>query len=357
MTVRATASETPSGLPLVSVIVPCRNERRYIADCLESIARNDYPVDRLEVLVVDGESTDGTRDVVADYSRRDSRIRLLDNPRCITPTALNIGIRAARGSVVMRMDAHCHYPVTYISQLVGWLDRSGADNVGGVCRTLPANESAPARGVALALAHPFGVGNARFRIGVHEPTWVDTVPFGCYRRSVFDTIGLFDEDLARNQDDEFNHRLVKHGGRILLVPDVHVDYFARASIGRLARMYYQYGFFKPLVIKKLGRILTLRQLAPPLFTAAIIATAALAPWSALAGITFAALALGYGGAAALAAAIGTSRDAGFRVKAALATAFPAIHLGYGLGFIAGVWQFWVLGRLPEKRASTLPLSR
>ena len=182
--------------PLVSVIVPSRNEAHRIGPCLESILGNDYPSDRLEILVVDGMSDDGTRTVVESFGARFPQLRLVSNDRKITPAALNLGIAAAQGSVIVRMDAHVEYPRDYISALVALLEESGADNVGGVCRTLPANDSPIARAVALGMSHPLGVGNSHFRIGTSENRWVDTVPFGCYRREVFDRIGTFDEELV-----------------------------------------------------------------------------------------------------------------------------------------------------------------
>ena len=166
------------------------------------------------------------------------------------------------------------------------LEQSGADNVGGVCRTLPASDSAMAKAIAVGMSHPLGVGNSHFRIGCRpEDRWVDTVPFGCYRREVFDRIGLFDEELVRNQDDELNLRLIKHGGRILLSPRIVCKYFARDSLAKLWRMYYQYGYFKPLVVRKVGGVMTLRQLLPPLFVLGLIDARPLAaPWSLFLGL-------------------------------------------------------------------------
>src|SRR5438445_576499 len=204
--------------PFVSIVVPCRNEAQYVRSLLDSILANEYPRDRLEVLIVDGMSDDGTRSVIWSYSRRHPVIQLLDNPNRTTPCALNLGISRARGTIIMRMDAHAEYPPNYIADLVAWLERTGADNVGGACLTLPADATATARAIAAALAHPFGIGNARFRLGTDEPRDVDTVPFGCFRRDVFERVGLFDEELVRNQDDEFNFRLLRAGGRVLLVP-------------------------------------------------------------------------------------------------------------------------------------------
>ncbi len=249
--------------PLVSVIVPCRNEGKWIGKCLQSILNNDYPRDCLEILVVDGMSGDDTRREVEAAAALHSGVRLLDNPRRITPVAMNLGIAAASGSVIVRMDAHVEYPSDYISSLVALLEKSGADNVGGVCQTLPGDGTIMARAVALGMSHPLGVGNSHFRIGASQDRWVDTVPFGCYRREVFQRIGLFDEDLVRNQDDELNLRLIKHGGRILLSPRIVCKYFARESLAKLWRMYYQYGYFKPLVVRKIGGVMTLRQLRLP----------------------------------------------------------------------------------------------
>jgi glycosyltransferase involved in cell wall biosynthesis len=345
-----------SGPPRVSIVVPCRNERRYIADCLDSIRLNDYAADSVEVLVVDGASDDGTRDVLREYAERWPSVQWLDNPTGTTPKALNIGIRAARGDIVMRMDAHCNYPRDYISALVRWLDQSGADNVGGVCRTLPGSNSPTARAIAVALSHPFGVGNSHFRIGTTTPRWVDTVPFGCYRRRVFERIGLFDEELVRNQDDEFNQRLLKNGGRILLVPDVTVDYYARDSIAKVARMYYQYGYFKPLVAKKLGRIGTLRQVIPAAFVLSLIVSILLGIWLALARLLFAGI-LGVYVMAVLIASMSMIPRTGLRTATLLALIFPVVHLSYAWGSIHGMVRFF-FRRLPAHTAtSTISVSR
>jgi len=325
----------PTSRPMVSVVVPCRNERHHIASCLASILESEYPADRLEVLVADGMSDDGTRAELADWSRRDVRVHWFDNPTRTTPAALNSAIRRSRGEIVVRMDAHCRYPPTYIPRLVAWLEQSGADNVGGVCRTLPSGRGPLARAIAAALSHPFGVGNSYFRVGTATPRWVDTVPFGCYRRDVFERIGLFDEELVRNQDDEFNHRLLKHGGRILLVPDVVSDYFARDSLPKLARMFYQYGLFKPLVIRKLGRIVTGRQLAPPLFVLAILTALVLAPFFPPVAWTALVVGGGYAAIAVIGAMRSVERD-GLVAALLLTGVFPVVHVSYGAGFLHGV---------------------
>ncbi len=318
--------------PVVSVVIPCRNEERYIGNCLDSILAGTYPRDRLEVLVVDGMSEDHTREVVAHYAARHHSVRMLDNPKRITPGALNIGVRESRGDVVMFMGAHATYSPTYISGIVTALLETGADNVGGLLVTLPADDTLLARAIAHAMSHPFGVGNSHFRIGTAERRWVDTVGFSSYRRDVFEQIGTFDEELVRNQDGEFNARLVKHGGRILLVPDVVAYYYARGTLRQVARMFFQYGYFKPLVAKKVGRVMTVRQLVPALFLLSLLGTGTLSVWLAPAGILCAGIAGSYA-AAVLACAAHAVRRLGVKGAAALTAVFPTMHLSYGFGFL------------------------
>jgi glycosyltransferase involved in cell wall biosynthesis len=341
--------------PLVSVIVPCRNEGRWIGQCLRSILENDYPRESLEILVVDGMSSDDTRQTIESVVADNPVVRMLDNERKTAPAAMNVGIAAARGSVIVRMDAHVEYPTDYLSSLVALLERSGADNVGGVCRTLPADDSAVARAVAFGMSHPLGVGNSHFRIGAAEDRWVDTVPFGCYRREVFDRIGLFDEELVRNQDDELNLRLIRRGGRILLSPRIVCTYYARDSLAKLARMYYQYGYYKPLVVRKVGGVMTIRQLLPPLFVAALIIAALAAPWSGLGLIALVAIAGSYLLAIATVAASALRRLG--LAAIALFGVFPAMHLSYGWGYLRGAVEFLVLRRSHAGDAASVPISR
>ena len=288
--------------------------------------------------------------------RNHNCIRLLNNARQITPVALNIGIAAAQGTVIMRMDAHVDYPADYIRSLVRLLQEKGADNVGGVCLTQPGGQTAVARAIAVGMSHPMGVGNSYFRIGSAEERWVDTVPFGCYRKEVFDRIGLFDEELVRNQDDEFNLRLIRRGGRILLSPQVVCRYYARDSLRKLWRMYYQYGYFKPLVVRKVEGVMTLRQLAPPLLVLCLVAGALLAPCSRLAAAGWALLLLGYV-AALLTFAIPVAAKQGPAVGLSLVLVFLALHLSYGLGYLRGIFDFWIRRKGVTERTAALPISR
>jgi glycosyltransferase involved in cell wall biosynthesis len=339
----------------VSVILPCRNEASFIAVCLDSIIATAWPHQDLELLVVDGRSTDGTQAIVADYATRHPWIRLVDNPRQTVPEALNLGIRAATGDVLVRVDAHGIYPSEYVPRLVAALEETGADNVGGTVVTMPASRSARAAAVAIGLSHPFGVGNSYFRIGTQRRRWVDTVPYGCWRREVFDRLGLFDVELVRDQDEEFNYRIRGAGGRVLLLPDVVSYYYARESPAKAARMLYQYGYFKPLVAQKVGRVATLRQLIPPLFVLAVVLGALLGPlWHPIA-LLWGALVVTYGTATVLSAAA-ASRRHGVRCFLSLITVFPLLHFAYGTGYLRGLWHV-VVGRRLWGDPSVVPLTR
>lgn len=255
---------------MLSVICPIYNEEKYIVKCIHSILAQDYPQDDLEIIFVDGMSTDRTRQIVEEYSQKYPFIRLIDNPDRIVPPAMNIGIKASSGDIIIRLDAHAVFPKNYFSELVLYLGRLNADNVGGVCKTLPINDTITCISIARVLSSKFGMGNSHFRVGSDEIREVDTVPFGCFRRTLFDTIGYFDEELTRNQDDEFNGRIIKNGGKIYLLPHLVIEYYARDTVRKVYNMFYQYGLYKPLVNKKLGSPATVRQFFPLLFVLGLI---------------------------------------------------------------------------------------
>jgi glycosyltransferase involved in cell wall biosynthesis len=335
--------------PFVSIVIPCRNEAGYIRAFLDSALATTYPSDRYELLVVDGMSEDGTRAIVEEYAGAHPQVQLLDNPRRITPCALNLGIARAQGAIIIRMDAHADYPATYVGDLVDWLERTGADNVGASWDTCPADGSVMAGAIAAVMAHRFGIGNAQYRLGTDRPRDVDTVPFGCYRREVFQRIGVFDEELVRNQDDEFNFRLLRAGGRIVLVPGVVCRYYARRSLRQVARMFYQYGFFKPLVAWKIGKVMTLRQIVPALFVLSLLIAGLTAPVFVLGRIAFAAV-LGAYLAVDCACAIGLK-------SLTAAAVFPVVHLSYGWGFLRGSWALLARMRGQSLDLSSTPLTR
>lgn len=256
---------------MISVVCPIYNEEKYIAKCIDSILEQDFPHDDMEVLFVDGMSSDRTREIVLEYTEKYKFIRLLDNPHRTSPYAMNIGIENATGDTIFRMDAHAQYPNNYLSELYKKLQElPNAENVGGVCETLPCNDTDEAYAIAEVLSNSFGMGNSYFRTGISEIRKVDTVPFGCFHKSLFKRIGLYDTDLDRNQDDELNGRIIRNGGSIYIIPSIKIKYFARDKIGKVRKMFYQYGLYKPLVNKKLGAPATLRQFVPVLFLLGIV---------------------------------------------------------------------------------------
>ncbi len=327
---------------MISIICPIYNEESHIEDCILSIISQDFPKEEMEVLFVDGMSDDRTRNIIENYIQLYPFIRLLDNPKHTAPVALNVGIRAAHGDIILRLDAHSRYPANYFSLLVNKLKSSGADNVGGVCNTLPAKDTPICRAIAHAMSSPFGMGNSHFRIGVGQEKWVDTVPFGCFRREIFDKIGLFDEELVRNQDDEFNGRIIQHGGKILLLPQVVVDYFARDSISKTAKMFYQYGLFKPLVNKKLERPTSLRQFFPPLFVAGLVVGGLFSIYSPVIMWLYALVLTLY-----LLSGIFFGLRCTHRLRDLLLMpfVFAAIHVCYGIGYWTGMFKLMLHGKI------------
>jgi glycosyltransferase involved in cell wall biosynthesis len=320
--------------PFVTVIAPVRNEERYIERCLYSIARQDYPRDRIEVLVVDGRSDDRTREIVARFAAESTLdVRLLDNPARKPAAAMNIGLGGARGDVIVRIDGHAALAPDYLRRATAALEASGADCVGGVLQS--EGDTYIGRAVAAAMSSRFGVGGATFRTGGAGGP-VDTVAFGAYRRGVFQQMGRFREDIDSGEDDEFNYRLRDAGGVILLLPELRATYTVRDSIRALWRQYLRYGVAKPSVLRLHPGQARPRHLAAPAFVFAIVASSALAVAGRAAPLR---LLVAVYGAAALAASAMASRLRGARLFPVLPAVFACMHVAYGTGFLAG------LGRL------------
>ena len=320
---------------MLTIICPIYNEEKYIARCIESIMRQDYPKEDLEVLFVDGMSTDRTREIIASYLPQCPYLRVLDNPQRIVPPAMNIGIREAKGEIIIRLDAHAIFPENYFSELVANLSSLDAENVGGVCRTLPVNDSPVCVGIANVLSSSFGMGNSYFRVGAKEVMQVDTVPFGCFHREIFDKIGYFDEELIRNQDDEFNGRIIKNGGKIFLLPHLVIDYYARDTIKKVYKMFYQYGLFKPLVNKKLGSPATIRQFFPLVFVLGLLLgpfTFFISRWFMVA--YFAVILLYFG----LATLFSLKDSHNLKQVTIQDWIYFVVHFGYGWGYLVGLYK-------------------
>ncbi len=340
----------------VSIIIPCRNEERFIDKCLGSIVANDYSKNEIEVLIIDGMSDDNTREVITEYLKKYSYIKLFNNKKRIVSSALNKGIQKSKGNIIIIMGVHIRYSKDYISKCVKYLQENDAEIIGGICITLPENNSLVAKAIAFALAHPFGVGNSYFRIGLNKPQYVDTVPFGCYKREIFNKIGLFDEDLVRNQDDELNARLRKSGGKILLFPDIVSYYYARGSLKKLWRMYFQYGYFKPLAVKKIGYIFTIRQLVPGILVGALIILSIFSIFFKVFFWVFFCL-LGFYIITNFGFSLKISFKEGFKFFFILPFCFAAMHFSYGIGYLKGIIDFLLLKKYKSKNLRNISLSR
>ncbi|MEP6914026.1 MAG: glycosyltransferase family 2 protein [Acidobacteriota bacterium] len=339
--------------PFVSVIMPIRNEADFIAESLGAVLLQDYPADLMEVFVVDGMSTDATREIVADLAAKYPRhsLKLLDNPGRIVATGLNVALRSAKGEVIVRSDGHCRIAPDYITRCVDHLSREQVDGVGGSINTIAA--TAVGRAIAAVMSSPFGVGGSAFRTVKDRTMLVDTVPFPAYTRAAIEMAGPFDEDLVRNQDDEYNYRLRKLGARILLASDVKSDYYSRTSLRSLWRQYFQYGFYKVRVMQKHVRQMQPRQFVPAAFVIALLAGALLAPFNATVRGLWLAVVVTYA-AATVAASIVTVGKSGSSNVGLVAVAFPILHISYGLGFLTGLAHF---ARRPSRAAVQPGLKR
>ena len=334
----------PQGLALdnlISVIVPCRNERQHIDAFCDSALRQQLPEGwHMEVLIADGDSDDGTREHLMQRCTADPRLVLVDNPGRIVSTGLNACIARARGGTIARMDVHSQFAPDYLAQCIQALSRTGAENVGGPW--VAQGTGATGAAIAAAFQCRWVVGGARSR-DVHYEGEVDTVYLGCWPRSVFDRYGLFDETLVRNQDDEHNLRMRLAGARIWQSRLIRSTYHPRNSLQHLFAQQRQYGYWRPFVMRKHGQPGSVRQLVPAAFVAAAIASAAALPWSAW---PLAALAIAYAGYLLAASLVAARSARNWKLLPRLPAAIAAFHAGYGLGTWRGLWDI-VRSRTPS----------
>ena len=323
----------PASIP-VTVIVPMRDEERHIARCLASILENDVDSGQMEILVVDGCSTDRSREIAMEVAATCDSIKVLDNPPRIVSAALNIGIRNARGSVIIIMGAHAEYSRDYISSCLHELEATGADVVGGILETRPGGKSNVAEAIAMMSQHRLGVGGSAFRTS-HESRYVDTVPYGAYRREVFERAGLFNEQLVRNQDFEFNARVCKAGGKLFLSANVRAAYYNAADLQSLLRQAFGNGRWLPAMWLSSPTALRLRHAVPALFVTILGLALTLGLFHKsflLLGLTiFSVYAL-----AVMVAATLICRERGSRLFIPLLSAFFTHHFAYGIGTLAGL---------------------
>ena len=321
----------------VSVVIPCFNEQRFISTVLLNLA-NQYDRERYEIIVVDGNSTDRTRQVVNEFARSnpDLRVRIVHNPARHIPTALNLGIAAAVGEVIVRMDAHSVPSDGYVRRCVEHLSSSTVSVVGMPWHIKSGADSAVARSIALAVAHPFGIGDAQYRLQTVAPQIVDTVPFGAFKKSLWRELGGFNEDLLANEDYDFNYRVRKRGGQVLLDPAEHCDYYARSTVRKLAGQYSRYGHWKAQMIKLHPRSLRVRHLVAPSLVVYLLVFGLLSIWWSPAFWAFLAVLGAYVVLAAFFALSLASRAREWKLFPIIIASFFSIHGAWGLSFLRGL---------------------
>lgn len=325
--------------PFVTVVAPCRNEVKHIEKAIESILNNEYPRNKMELLIVDGMSNDGTREIVSRYEKTDARVRLIDNPDKIVPTAMNIGIKAARGEYIVRIDCHSWFAPDYIDKCIEVLERTNASGVGGYWETVPGNDTETARAIAAATSSKFGVGNSALRTGGCERE-ADTIPFGSYRKSIFEKVGFYDERLVRNQDIELNSRIWKTGGTIVISPKIKLKYYNRATYKGIWQQSFNNGLWNPYTVWLAGGGLRLRHFVPMFFVLSIIILGMASVLYGYFAVLLAAELLLYISAAAF-FAVRTARNKNASACLILWT-YIVLHIAYGLGSV------WAVLTIPFK---------
>jgi succinoglycan biosynthesis protein ExoA len=330
--------------PRVSVIVPVRNEERYIRACLSQLFDQDYPTELLEIVVVDCLSEDRTREIIQGL--RDAGdgqppgpaarplIRLIDDPGQERTTALNAGIKVATGEVIMRVDARSIVPLDYVRKCVETLDATGADNVGGIQQ--PIGDAPMQEAIGLAMSHPFGVGNAQFRVG-KKSGFVDTVYLGTFRRDVFHKIGLFDDDVpVLSEDSDINQRIHDRGGTVYLNTEIRIPYYPRETLKDFIALYFRYGLARAGNLMKHRKLTAWRQAVPPLF---VLLLAVLGLLALIRGTFLAAFATVLGTYLLVdvaASAFLSVRRGKWHLLPRLLAVFPSMHFGWALGFFDGL---------------------
>lgn len=342
--------------PYVSVILPIRNEAQYIERSLSAVLNQDYPKDHLEVIIADGMSTDQTRSLVEDLASQHPQIKLevVDNESQIVPTGINLALQLTKGEIVIRVDGHCVIAPDYVRNCVNHIRNNDVDCVGGYIHSV--GETPIAEAIAIGMSSPFGVGNSAFRTMPGKSTLTDTVPFPAYTRQIIKCVGMYDEELVRNQDDEYNYRIRSMGGKILLANDVHSTYFNRASYMRLWQQYYQYGFWKVRVLQKHPKQMKLRQFIPLIFVLTLFVSLLIYLDPALRLLSFI-VPLSYF-IANLSASLVTASKYNWRYLPHLPVIFSILHLSYGLGFLNGLIKFWNrwgdrIGKVPVTKNSLM----
>jgi succinoglycan biosynthesis protein ExoA len=340
--------------PFVSIVMPIRNEADYIERTINSILRNDYPSNKMEVLVTDGCSDDETQTIVNRIAEKDSRVKLLQNKGRIVSTGLNMGLKMIKGDIFIRIDGHCEIPNDFIDKSVRCLlERPEAWIVGGYWKTI--SKGYVGHAIAAATQSSIGVGNAKHRLGNFDG-WVDTVPYGAHHKWVLEKVGYFDEELVRNQDDEFNMRVCLAGGKIWISSNIYSTYYSRSSLKKLWHQYFQYGFWRIRTMQKHKRPATFRQIVPLLFVSGIIGLAIGSllwpPLKMVLGAISGFYLLGL-----FAGSVDLGRKNGWRYTILAPLIFMILHFAYGTGSMWGIVRFALLGGWKMKKPQNIRLTR
>lgn len=330
----------------VTIVIPCLNEKDYILRCLKSIANQTYPSHLIQTFICDGNSNDGTQQIIKDFSITDPQFQLLINEQKTTPFALNLGIKKSTSDVIIILGAHSELDKDFVLHSVASFDIDPAIMcTGGVLQN--EYENVTSQIIGSAMSSPFGVGNAHFRIGSING-FVDTVAFGAYKKEIFEKVGLFDEDLIRNQDDEFNYRITSNGYKIYLNSDIKCKYFVRASFFKLFKQYYQYGYWKVFVNKKHKSVTTVRQLIPMMF---VLYLFLLAISSFFDKSVFAFMSLFGMLYICLAFVFALKKTMSLQFVYGIVYTFFILHISYGLGYLKGIFDFLIIGKSIKKQES------
>ena len=333
--------------PLVTIIIPMYNEEKYIARCIESVLHQDYPRDRMELIIADGMSTDRSPEIVGEYSKKYPWIRLVENPKRIMAGAMNRAIPLAQGSIIARMDAHSEYGLDYLSKCVYYLQKTGAENAGGLCATYPGADTLMARCIAAITSNWLVVGGAAFRVS-WRPRYSDSCVFGTWPREVYDKIGLNNEALGRNEDNDINSRILRCGGKIFQTPAVKLKYYNQATLRGLCRQAYGNGLWNLLMLWANASTWRFRYFATFFFDLWLVLFGMLSIWKP---VFLYPLLLAVGLYALMLLVVMV--QVGFRKGWSLVLLVPfsvfCYHVTYGLGTAAGLWRFLIMGAGERER--------